>query len=267
MPEVRDRFTPDPARRNVAAPRSRATWVQIERENEATHVTDGAYTSGAKQDTHSEAGPAAAGSRAMRGSAQAEIDHPSSQLVRFSREVPLLLDSGKQFGPFQIAFDTYGTLNPEKTNAVLICHALTGDQYVARTHPVTGKPGWWETLVGPGKPVDTDRFFVICPNILGGCMGSTGPASMNPDTGKPYGLEFPVITIGDMVKAQARLIDHLGIADLFAVVGGSMGGMQVLEWAARYRHRVFAAVPIAAASRHTEHRLPRGRAARRHGRP
>ena len=129
-----------------------------------------------------------------------------------------------------------------------MCHALTGDQHVANTHPVTGKPGWWETMVGPGKPIDTDRFFVICPNIIGGCMGSTGPASLNPETGKPYGLSFPVITIGDMVDAQVRLIDRLGIDQLFCVIGGSMGGMQVLEWAARYTERVFAAVPIATAA-------------------
>jgi homoserine O-acetyltransferase len=116
---------------------------------------------------------------------------------------------------------------------------------------VTGKPGWWEIMIGPGKPIDTDRFFVISANILGGCLGSTGPASLNPATGKPYGLDFPVITIGDMVKAQARLIDHLGIEQLFSVVGGSMGGMQVLEWAARYKHRVFTAIPIATAPWHS----------------
>ena len=162
-----------------------------------------------------------------------------------------MLDCGKALSPFQIAYQTWGELNAAKSNAVLVCHALTGDQYVVGRHPVTGKPGWWETLVGPGKPVDTNRFFVICANILGGCMGSTGPASLNPATGVQYGIAFPVITIGDMVKAQARLIDHLGIADLFAVVGGSMGGMQVLDWAARYKDRVFTAVPIATAARHS----------------
>jgi homoserine O-acetyltransferase len=195
-------------------------------------------------------GPSAPGRSVVRG-VHGEVDHPSSKVVRFGRSEPLLLDSGRQLAPFQIAYETYGTLDAKKANAVLVCHALTGDQYVASPHPITGKPGWWTTLVGPGKPVDTDRFYVICANILGGCMGSTGPASTNPDTGTPYGLDFPVITIGDMVKAQARLIDHLGIADLFAVVGGSMGGMQVLEWAARYGDRVFSAVPIAAAARHS----------------
>lgn len=188
---------------------------------------------------------------AVRLSAQSQIDTPASKLVRFGASEPLLLDSGRSLGPFQIAYETWGELNPAKSNAVLICHALTGDQYVIGAHPVTGKPGWWETLVGPGKPIDTNRFFVICPNILGSCMGSTGPASLNPATGEPYGVEFPVITIGDMVKAQARLLDHLGIDTLFAAVGGSMGGMQVLDWVARYKDRVFAAVPIATTARHS----------------
>jgi homoserine O-acetyltransferase len=180
-----------------------------------------------------------------------EVDNPSSPVVRFAADQPLKLEGGQQLGPFQIAYQTYGELNAEKSNAILVCHALTGDQYVASEHPVTGKPGWWTTLIGPGKPVDTNRFFVICPNIIGGCMGSTGPASLNPRTGKPYGLEFPVITIGDMVAAQARLIDHFAIDQLFCVTGGSMGGMQVLQWAAKYKERVFTAVPIATAPWHT----------------
>ncbi len=171
--------------------------------------------------------------------------------VEFPADAPLQLDSGKSLGPFTIAYNTYGTLDANKSNAILICHALTGDQHVANRHPLTGKPGWWSRLVGPGRPIDTDRFFVICANILGGCLGSTGPASINPRTGKAYGLDFPVITIGDMVGAQYRLIQHLGIDQLFAVVGGSMGGMQVLEWASRYKDRVFAAVPIATAAWHS----------------
>ena len=179
-----------------------------------------------------------------------EVETPSSKLVRFT-DHPLKLDGGQSLDTFQIAYETWGTLNADKSNAILVCHALTGDQYVAGTNPVTAKPGWWTSLIGPGLPVDTDRFFVICSNILGGCMGSTGPASLNPATGLPYGIDFPVITIGDMVNAQARLIDHLRIDQLFAVVGGSMGGMQVLEWAARYKDRVFAALPIATASRHS----------------
>ncbi|MET0431855.1 MAG: homoserine O-acetyltransferase [Hyphomicrobium sp.] len=184
-----------------------------------------------------------------------EIHKPTSPVVQFDARAPLRLSCQQDLAPFSIAYETYGVLNAAKSNAILICHALTADQYVASTHPITGKPGWWEALVGPGKPIDTDRFFVICSNVLGGCMGSTGPASTNPKTGEPYGLDFPVITIGDMVDAQARLIDHLGIDQLFAVVGGSMGGMQVLEWAARYKDRVFAAVPIATAAWHSSQNI------------
>jgi homoserine O-acetyltransferase len=180
-----------------------------------------------------------------------EVDSPSSPVMRFRADEPLPLDSGQILVPYQIAYSTYGTLNADRSNAILVCHALTGDQHVANRHPVTGRPGWWEIMIGPGKPIDTDRFFVICPNILGGCMGSTGPASTNPSTGKPWGLDFPVITIADMVRAQARLLDKLGIAQLFSVVGGSMGGMQVLEWAARYKDRVYTAIPIATAAWHS----------------
>ncbi|HEX6841453.1 MAG TPA: homoserine O-acetyltransferase, partial [Stellaceae bacterium] len=164
---------------------------------------------------------------------------------------PLLLDCGVELGPYTIAYQTYGRLNPERSNAILICHALTGDQYVAERHPVTAKPGWWETLVGPGKVLDTNRYFLICANVLGGCMGSTGPVEINPATGKPWGLSFPVITVADMVRAQKVLIDHLGIETLFCITGGSMGGMQVLQWAASFPERVFAAVPIATAARHS----------------
>lgn len=176
-----------------------------------------------------------------------------SQIFRSEQELPL--DCGRVLAPFEIAYQTYGTLNADKSNAVLVCHALTGDQHVANLHPVTGKPGWWETIIGPGKPVDTNQYFVICSNVLGGCMGSTGPASINPATGKPYGLDFPVITINDMVRAQARLIDDLGIDDLFCVIGGSMGGMQVLEWCAAFGERVFSAVPIATTSRHSSQNI------------
>lgn len=180
---------------------------------------------------------------------------PSSAVVRFDETAPLKLACQQTLAPFSVAYQTYGALNAAKSNAILICHALTADQHVANKHPVTGKPGWWDTLVGPGKPIDTNRFFVICSNVLGGCMGSTGPASINPKTGTPYGLDFPVITISDIVDAQARLIDHLGIDQLFAVVGGSMGGMQVLNWAARYKDRVFAAAPIATAAWHSSQNI------------
>ncbi|MBO6509321.1 MAG: homoserine O-acetyltransferase [Roseibium sp.] len=184
-----------------------------------------------------------------------ESEAPSSRLATFAEDAPLELDSGTKLGPWQIAYETYGTLNADRTNAILVCHALTGDQYVASTNPVTGKPGWWELMVGPGKPIDTNHYFVICSNVLGGCLGTTGPASVNPSTGSVYGLDLPVITIRDMVRAQARLVDHLGISTLFAVIGGSMGGMQVLQWAASYPERVFAAVPIAAAARHTSQNI------------
>lgn len=182
-------------------------------------------------------------------------DWTASPVAQFSADAPLRLDCDQNLAPFSIAYMTYGELNNDKSNAIMVCHALTGDQFVSSTHPITNKPGWWNTLVGPGKPIDTDKYFVICPNILGGCMGSTGPASINPATGEPYGLNFPMITIGDMVNAQARLVDHLGIDQLFAVVGGSMGGMQVLQWASSYKNRVFAAVPIATAPWHSSQNI------------
>jgi homoserine O-acetyltransferase len=175
---------------------------------------------------------------------------PGHQLI-LGAEAPLHLDCGVALAPVTIAYQTYGRLNADKSNAILICHALTGDHYVAETHPITGKPGWWEEMVGPGRVLDTDRYFLICSNVLGGCMGTTGPLDINVATGQPWGHEFPVITIGDMVRAQVRLVDHLGIDQLFCVIGGSMGGMQVLEWAAHYPHRVFSAVPIATAARHS----------------
>jgi len=187
----------------------------------------------------------------LQGERAREADHPSSQVAMFGEDQPLRLDSGLDLAPFQIAYQSYGTLNADKSNAILICHALTGDQHVANTHPVTGKPGWWGAMVGPGKPVDTDRYFVICSNVVGGCMGSTGPSSVNPATGAPWGLDFPVITIPDMVRAQAMLIDRLGISKLFAVVGGSMGGMQTLQWTAAYPERVFSALAIACSTRHS----------------
>jgi len=180
-----------------------------------------------------------------------EADSPTSLVVRFPATAALPMDAGQSITPLTIAYQTYGVLNADRTNAVLVCHALTGDQHVANEHPLTGKPGWWSTLVGPGRPIDTNKYFVICSNVIGGCMGSTGPASINPATGKVWGLELPVVTIRDMVRAQAMLIDHLGIETLFCVAGGSMGGMQVLQWVASYPDRVFSALPIATASKHS----------------
>jgi homoserine O-acetyltransferase len=171
--------------------------------------------------------------------------------VRLGVKTPLPLDCGIVLRDFPVAYQTYGHLNYERSNTILVCHALTGDQFVAETHPVTGKDGCWSGMVGPGKTIDTDRFFVISVNVLGGCMGTVGPGENNPQTGEPWGLDFPVITIADMVRAQALLLDELGIERLFAVIGGSMGGMQVLEWAAMYPERIFAAVPIATAAYHT----------------
>ncbi len=177
------------------------------------------------------------------------------QRFGFDRSVtlpgPLALDGGGALSPVTVAYETYGTLDADAGNAVLVCHALTGDQHLASRHPVTGKPGWWARFVGPAKPIDTDRHFVICANVLGSCMGSSGPASVDPATGAPYAMAFPVLTIRDMVRAQAMLLDHLGIDRLRAVVGGSMGGMQALSWAATYPERVRNCVVIASTARHS----------------
>jgi homoserine O-acetyltransferase len=185
------------------------------------------------------------------GETAAEIGAAGSDSIRFPATQPLRLDCGASIAGLQIAYATYGALNADKSNAVLVCHALTMDQHAAGAHPRTGKPGWWAGLIGPGRPLDTDRFFVICANVLGGCSGSTGPSSDDPATSAPYGLKFPVITIGDMVRAQAMLLDALGVEKLFSVIGGSMGGMQVLQWAADYPERVFSAVCVAAAAHHS----------------
>ena len=159
---------------------------------------------------------------------------------------PLALDGGGSLSPVEIAYETHGD---PAAPAILVCHALTGDQHVASCHPITGKPGWWSRMIGPGRPIDTDRHFVVCANVLGSCMGSSGPASRHPD-GQPWGMRFPVITIRDMVRAQAMLLDHLGIGEV-TLVGGSMGGMQALSWAATFPDRVRAAVVIAATARHS----------------
>lgn len=180
-----------------------------------------------------------------------EANEPTSAVAHFGPETPLAMDCGVSLDHWQIAYQTYGVLNADRSNAILVCHALTGDQHVASRNPITGKGGWWTAMVGPGKPVDTDRFFVICANVVGGCTGTTGPASTNPETGKPWGLAFPMVTIRDMVRAQRHLVDSLGIETLFCVAGGSMGGMQVLQWAASYPERVFAALPLATAAKHS----------------
>lgn len=163
---------------------------------------------------------------------------------------PLALDSGADLAPVEIAYETYGTLNADASNAILICHALTGDHHVASRHSITGKPGWWARMVGPGLPVDTDRYCVIGTNVIGGCMGSSGPETKGPD-GAPYAMRFPVITIRDMVRAQAMLLDHLGINRLYCAIGGSMGGMQVLSLAANFPERVASAIVIASTAKHS----------------
>lgn len=184
---------------------------------------------------------------------QETVSHSEPSLTgrQLTLNVALPLDGGGTLESVTVAYQTYGSLNTDKSNVVLICHALTGDQHVANDHPITGRPGWWETMVGPGLPIDTDRFHVICQNVLGGCLGTTGPLSKDPKTGRVYGVNFPVVTIGDMVRTQALALDQLGIETLFAVIGGSMGGMQALEWAAHYPARVFAAMPVATSARHS----------------
>ncbi len=157
----------------------------------------------------------------------------------------LALEGGDTLGPVTLAYETYGALAADRSNAILILHALSGDAHAAGYHDGDTRPGWWEMMIGPGKAFDTNRYFVVCANCLGGCTGSTGPSSVNPETGAPYAMEFPVITIGDMVKAQKALVDHLGIEKLLAVAGGSMGGMQALEWVTAYPDAVHAAIPIA----------------------
>ncbi len=169
--------------------------------------------------------------------------HPPNEMV---------FECGKKLGPLTLAYETYGELDAEKKNAVLVLHALTGDSHAAGYYtPEDPKPGWWEVMVGPNKGIDTNKYFVICSNVLGGCMGSTGPSSINPKTGKPYALEFPLVTIGDMVEAQKRLIDYLGIKKLLCAVGGSMGGMQALEWSVRFPEMVRSVIAIATTTQHS----------------
>jgi homoserine O-acetyltransferase len=172
------------------------------------------------------------------------------QYFTFAVDEPMPLDSGETLGPITLAYETYGQLNTERSNAILIAHALSGDAHAAGLNSA-GKLGWWDDCIGPGKAFDTDKYFVICSNVIGGCQGSTGPSSINSKTGKPYGLQFPVITVADTVRAQRHLIDHLGVEKLLAVAGGSMGGMQALQWCAGYPERVRAALPLATTARHS----------------
>ncbi|MGB7962182.1 MAG: homoserine O-acetyltransferase [Propionicimonas sp.] len=173
----------------------------------------------------------------------------TQQVRLFTAEQPLMLSSGMSLGPIDVAYETYGTLSLGKDNAVMVCHALTGDAHAAGFHAGARRPGWWDNLIGPGKPLDTNRFFVVCANLLGGCQGTTGPSSINPTTGTAYGLDFPLLGMADLVETHRALMAHLGIERLLAVLGGSLGGMQVLQWALSYPHEVANALVIAASSR------------------
>ena len=183
------------------------------------------------------------------------VDNPLNATINdvalFTEEDPLVFVRGGRLGPVVVRYETYGTLNPDKTNAVFICHALTGDAHAAGVRQGQTKPGWWDSMIGPGKPVDTNKLFVICPNLLGGCQGTTGPSSTDPKTGRSYGLDFPILDMRDFVAVHRRLTDHLGITKLLAVMGGSLGGMQVLQWALTAPQDMSAAIIIAASSRLT----------------
>jgi len=175
--------------------------------------------------------------------------------TRFFLFHSLKLESGEELSSITLAYETYGQLNAAKDNAILICHALSGDAHAAGISKETGKEGWWDSMIGPGKAFDTNHYFIICSNVIGGCRGSTGPSSHNPATGKPYALDFPIITVGDMVRAQVKLIDHMGIDKLLSVAGGSMGGMQALEWLVSFPNRVRSAIPISTTPRHSSQQI------------
>jgi len=173
----------------------------------------------------------------------------------FDNPTYLILESGEKIEPIILAYETYGKLNQKKSNAILVLHALSGDAHAAGFHKGEKRAGWWDEMIGPGKALDTEKYFVICSNVLAGCRGSTGPSSINPKTRKPYGTDFPIVTIKDMVSAQLRLIEHLGIEKLLTVVGGSMGGMQVLQWMISYPERILSAIPIATTMKHSPQQI------------
>ncbi len=187
----------------------------------------------------------------------------TSTVRLFSDAEPLVLASGATLGPVDVAYETYGELNEARSNAVFICHALTGDAHAAGYHEGATRPGWWDNLIGPGKPLDTDRFFVVCANLIGGCQGSTGPSSTNPETGQPYGLDFPLLEVSDFVAVHRALVAHLGIERLLAVVGGSLGGMQALQWSLSHPDELTHAVVVAASSRLTAQNIAFSAVARR----
>ncbi len=182
----------------------------------------------------------------------ASVDQVNTQYFTFAEDEPFRMSSGATLSPVTQAYQTYGELNGDRTNAILVCHALSGSQQAAGTSTVDpGELGWWFDCIGPGKAFDTEKLFIICSNVIGGCFGSSGPATISPETGRPYGLSFPVVTIADMVDAQVQLINHLGIDKLLCIGGGSMGGMQVLQWTSKYPERLHSAIPIATTARHS----------------
>ena len=194
----------------------------------------------------------------------ASVGLVSTSTVRlFTAEQPLRLEQGSTIGPVDVAYETYGTLSPAADNAVFVCHALTGDAHAAGLHDGARRPGWWDNLIGPGKPLDTNRFFVVCANLIGGCQGSTGPSSIDPATGQAYGLGFPVLRMRDLVAAHRALMAHLGVSRLLAAIGGSLGGMQVLQWALDHPEEVANALVIAASSRLTAQNIAFSAVARR----
>lgn len=191
----------------------------------------------------------------MAANVLAEKNFVKTKYFTFNNPKHLILESGKKIEQITIAYETYGTLNEKKSNAILVLHALSGDSHAAGFHKGAKRAGWWDEMIGKGKALDTEKYFIICSNVIGGCRGSTGPSSINPKTGKTYGTEFPIITIKDIVNAQVRLIDHFEIEKLLTVVGGSMGGMQVLQWMISYPERIRSAIPIATTMKHSPQQI------------
>jgi homoserine O-acetyltransferase len=184
-----------------------------------------------------------------------EIVYVETKYFVLPKGEDFLLQSGVKLPELKVAYETYGKLNEKKNNAVLICHALSGDAHAAGYHPGESKPGWWNDMIGPGRAFDTDKYYVVCSNIIGGCKGSSGPNSINPKTGRPYGLSFPIVSITDMVNAQKKLVDHLGVKKLLSVCGGSMGGMQALQWALSYPDFLISCIPIATTAKHSAQQM------------
>ncbi|MFQ5952178.1 MAG: homoserine O-acetyltransferase [Candidatus Omnitrophota bacterium] len=184
-----------------------------------------------------------------------DVEYVETKYFNMPKGKQFVLESGAKLSELRIAYETYGELNKKKTNAILICHALSGDAHAAGYHAGESKPGWWDDMIGPGKAFDTEKYYVICSNIIGGCKGSSGPNSINPETSKPYGLSFPIVSIKDMVNAQKKLIDSLGIEKLLSVCGGSMGGMQALQWPVSYPEDVISCIPVATSAKHSAQQI------------